>query len=149
VCVEPWAGGGGGGAPQRPLHFCWIAGQKMAGPCPRGSAVITSDRPLPCADGSPALGSLADAGLAAAFLCERLAAEPNPYTTPRAAPAACACPSRCAGASVSEPGVGAGARTALGDGAGAWSAGFMAAPRSAQEDCVTVLLHRFGDTPNW
>ncbi len=90
-----------------------------------------TDQPLPRADGSPARGSLADRSgcrtvrsFAAAWPPNLIHFQPPPAQRPQ--PAFTLPGKACAGASVREPG----------DGAGAWSASLFAAPRSAQEDCV-------------
>jgi hypothetical protein len=101
--------------------------------------------PLPRADGSPARGSLADAGLAAAPRVPLWTPGRRTLSASGRPPRSACSPrlplpgNKCAGASAREPGDGAGARRP-GIGAGAWPAGhFMAAPRSAQDLCVNSL----------
>jgi hypothetical protein len=99
--------------------------------------------PLPRADGSPARGSLADRPgrctarpFADAWTPNLIRSRPPPAQRPQPAPAT---PRQQVRQRVRPRGRGWRWRTAPRDGAGAWPEGHsMAAPQSAQEDCVNA-----------
>jgi hypothetical protein len=154
VCVEPWAGGRGGAAPAPTGLGCGTdvpasdRRSEIAHAHTRAQTACSAAHPRPGRDRASVTrrwqlrtwqpGRQAWP-LHRAFLCGRLPPNlirfrPPPAQRPQPVPAA---PRQQVRRRVGPLARGWRWRTSPGDGAGAWSAGhFMAALRSAQEDCV-------------